>query len=147
MQQVRYSSADGQVDFANLPCVDNDPDVIAAAGITTLAGHANGYYVQYTSGRHYLYITAPAVSVVTLTCIYTPTIPTGNDPGAIQLDDYIPAAYQWPLVERLKMAVYENRVDISDPRYTMARTSYAEWIQRLAGNKTAGTGSPPRFVR
>lgn len=130
-------------DDALLYIGDDDSKVLAAMA-NTVQQKPTAYYLGFTgSVFERIYFDSPADSNYTVAFVYYKRIPS----AASDLDPYIPADVQWPLVEGLRRYLYRERVGIEDRRFIDADQEYGRWISRLTENPEKSSGGKRKYVR
>lgn len=135
-----------------LPYIGEDPQKLLAAEANTNAGKPGGYYLkprplsengQLTS----IVFDAPADTSYTAYFAYYTNIYFADDIAPVDFNKYIPAQFQWALVERLKAEIMVNRFGVADNRYLQANEAYQQWVARASQSPELARRNVAIFVR
>jgi hypothetical protein len=129
--------------------IGEDDGLVLAAISNTAQAKPGGYFLR-TDGNHLkrLCFDAPADTAYTIAVAYDLQIKFPDLTTSVNLDQYMPRHCQWPLVEALRMEIYERRFGVGDSRYQRAEAEYAKWLGRITENKEhAKDGGARGFVR
>lgn len=135
---------------APLDYIGEDPEKVLAAEANTTNGEPTGYYlVRRATSEVFkrLALSCPPSTANTLRYTYYSHVPYADDTTEVELDKYIPAQFQWALVEALKMQIMWLRFGIGDPRYVAAEQAYRMWVERAMENPELARRNNPLFVR
>lgn len=131
-----------------LTYIGDDDSKVLAAMATTATEKPTQYYLGFTGSRfERIYFNTIADAAYTVAFVYYKRIPFVDDSSSLDLDPYIPADAQWPLVEGLRRYLYRERVGLEDRRYIEADQEYGRWIARLSENPEKSAGAKGKYVR
>lgn len=121
-------------DFSKpLQYIGEDPEKLLAAEGATVAAKPTGYYLTRRATSKVfkkIAFNCPCDQVYTIPYVYHMQPFFLDDTTSIDLDQFMPAQFQWSLVEGLKQQILFLRFGIGDPRYVTAEQSYKMWVER-----------------
>lgn len=88
----------------------------------------------------------PPDQAYTCRFVYYNTAVFTDDTTAVDMDMYIPAHFQWGLIEGLKAYLYGVRRGIGDDRKADAENEFAKYVALASENPELSSGGKPRFV-
>jgi hypothetical protein len=133
-----------------LEYIGEDPVKILAAEANVTAGVPRAYYLVHRPGTEVfkrLALDCPPSAADTLRYSYYTHVVFVDDLTDVEMDKYIPAQFQWVLVEGLKAQILWLRFGVGDPRYQAADAAYKVWVSRALENPELARRNQPVFVR
>jgi hypothetical protein len=106
-------------------------------GFDILTGETNAWAVRFNTYPDDAY---------TMRYVYYYRIPFTDYTTSVDMDDYIPAQFQYALVHALRAEILGDRFGIDDPRYGKERQDYQEFVSRMKGHKEFAARSHAVFV-
>lgn len=127
----------GTDDPSDVPYIGDDPQKVLLAEAATTLGKPGAYYLTRRTTTYLfkkLKFDVPPDAAYVCRYSYYSGIEFTDDTTAVELDKYIPAQFQWALVEGLKREIMFIRFGIGDSRYQASDNAYQAWVTRAAGS-------------
>lgn len=137
-------------DMTDVTYIGDDAPLVLLAEAATDQAKPTGYYLtRRTTSLVFkkLKFNCPPDQAYVCRYSYYSGIEFTDDTTAVDLDKYIPAQFQWTLVEGLKRELYKVRYGQGDDRYTSADDEYQRWLARAIGNPELSHRSAVAYVR
>ena len=137
------------VQYTELTYIGDDPmKVVLAAGTVTAAKPTGYYFVRRATTELFkrLRFNCPPDLAYTCRYVYNMNIVFADDTTSVEIDKYVPAEFQWGLVEGLKAYLYGVRRGLGDARKEDAETEFAKFIALAAENQELSAQVKPKFV-